>query len=299
MPSRSASRACVVDPVFDRDHRESRRRRACRSPGSSVDGPVEPWQPPRLFTPMTKKRSVSIGLPGPIMLSHQPTLSGSSGVVAGDVMEAFERMADQDRVGFVGVERAVGFVDQLVGGQQGAAGELQRVGEARELRLDHADGAAAGLAGAGIGAAGGGGEGGHGGVAAIRRGRRAAVTVPRTAGPERIFITGPPFRLCPDRCSSVFRTGGRRTTGTFFSLVAASPTRPGDQRAFPGAGAIARRRRGEPQKQREIPENRENCRTSVRFGSMRTLACPASRRLPPLPVPPRAAPPQPPPVRKT
>ena len=41
-------------------------------------GPVEPWQPPRLFTPITKKRSVSIALPGPIMLSHQPSFFGLS-----------------------------------------------------------------------------------------------------------------------------------------------------------------------------------------------------------------------------
>ncbi len=45
----------------------------------SIDpGPVDPWQPPRLFMPITKKRSVSIGFPGPIMLSHQPTFFGSS-----------------------------------------------------------------------------------------------------------------------------------------------------------------------------------------------------------------------------
>jgi hypothetical protein len=45
----------------------------------SIDaGPVDPWQPPTLFTPITKKRSVSIGLPGPIMLSHQPIFFGSS-----------------------------------------------------------------------------------------------------------------------------------------------------------------------------------------------------------------------------
>ena len=37
-------------------------------------GPVEPKQEPRLLTPMTKKRSVSTGLPGPTMLSHQPSL---------------------------------------------------------------------------------------------------------------------------------------------------------------------------------------------------------------------------------
>jgi len=42
--------------------------------GSIDIGPVEPKQEPGLFTPMTKKRLVSTGLPGPIMLSHQPTL---------------------------------------------------------------------------------------------------------------------------------------------------------------------------------------------------------------------------------
>ena len=46
--------------------------------GLIVSGPDEPKQLPRLLTPTTKKRSVSSGLPGPTMLSHQPTLSGSS-----------------------------------------------------------------------------------------------------------------------------------------------------------------------------------------------------------------------------
>ncbi|MCY1310314.1 hypothetical protein D9M70_604920 [compost metagenome] len=41
--------------------------------GFTCMGPVEPKQDPRLLTPMTKKRSVSTGLPGPIMLSHQPS----------------------------------------------------------------------------------------------------------------------------------------------------------------------------------------------------------------------------------
>ena len=36
-------------------------------------GTVEPKQEPRLLTPITKKRSVSTGLPGPTMLSHQPS----------------------------------------------------------------------------------------------------------------------------------------------------------------------------------------------------------------------------------
>ena len=40
--------------------------------GSSDIGPVEPKQLPRLLMPMTKKRSVSTGLPGPTMFDHQP-----------------------------------------------------------------------------------------------------------------------------------------------------------------------------------------------------------------------------------
>ncbi len=35
-------------------------------------GPLEPWQPPRLFGQTTKKRLVSMGLPGPMQFSHQP-----------------------------------------------------------------------------------------------------------------------------------------------------------------------------------------------------------------------------------
>jgi hypothetical protein len=41
--------------------------------GLTCIGPVEPKQEPRLLTPMTKKRSVSTGLPGPIMVSHHPS----------------------------------------------------------------------------------------------------------------------------------------------------------------------------------------------------------------------------------
>ena len=37
-------------------------------------GPVDPKQLPKLLTPTTKNRSVSTGLPGPTILSHQPSL---------------------------------------------------------------------------------------------------------------------------------------------------------------------------------------------------------------------------------
>ncbi|HXS31806.1 MAG TPA: hypothetical protein VN755_13295 [Steroidobacteraceae bacterium] len=41
-------------------------------------GPVEPKQLPSEFTHITKKRSVSMARPGPIIFSHQPS-SGFSG----------------------------------------------------------------------------------------------------------------------------------------------------------------------------------------------------------------------------
>ena len=37
-------------------------------------GPVEPMQLPTMLAQITWKRSVSIGLPGPIIRSHQPGL---------------------------------------------------------------------------------------------------------------------------------------------------------------------------------------------------------------------------------
>ena len=46
--------------------------------GSVLDGPVLPWQPPRLFTPTTKKRLVSMTLPGPTTFSHHPGLASSA-----------------------------------------------------------------------------------------------------------------------------------------------------------------------------------------------------------------------------
>ena len=40
--------------------------------GSTVDGPVLPIHPPRTLLHITKKILVSIILPGPIRISHQP-----------------------------------------------------------------------------------------------------------------------------------------------------------------------------------------------------------------------------------
>ena len=41
--------------------------------GSIELGPVVPWQPPSRFAEMTKNRSVSSGLPGPMIDAHQPS----------------------------------------------------------------------------------------------------------------------------------------------------------------------------------------------------------------------------------
>ena len=63
------------------------------------------------------------------MLSHQPTLSGCVGVVAGDVVRGVERVADEHGVRFRRVQPAVGFVDQVVGVERRAALEVQRLVE--------------------------------------------------------------------------------------------------------------------------------------------------------------------------
>ena len=63
-------------------------------------GPVEPMQPPRTLGQMTKKRSVSMGLPGPTIVSHQPGLPVTGWSLA-DVLVAGQRMADQHGIGFL------------------------------------------------------------------------------------------------------------------------------------------------------------------------------------------------------
>ena len=72
IPSLSASRACAMT-------QSSTVKTGKAAPhgrfvaGLIEAGPVDPKQEPRLLTPITKKMLVSTGLPGPTMLSHQPT----------------------------------------------------------------------------------------------------------------------------------------------------------------------------------------------------------------------------------
>ena len=68
------------------------------------------------------------------------------GVPAGDVMMAGQRVADENGVRAVGVQRAVGFVDQFPLGKGGAGGQRERLVEDMPLCLDRADAAALGHA---------------------------------------------------------------------------------------------------------------------------------------------------------
>src|SRR5690606_23536104 len=116
--------------------------------GLMLDGPVEPWQPPRLFRLTTKKRLVSMALPGPMQASHQPgtrsssppaitakmTASPAGGMVAG------QRMANQHRVAGAGVQLPVGFIDQFIFRQAPPARQGQGLGKYVALRRDQADG---------------------------------------------------------------------------------------------------------------------------------------------------------------
>src|SRR5262245_17145718 len=70
MPRRSASATSTTtwSRIVMRGNRDPYGR---PSPASDA-GPVVPWQPPSTFGHTTKKRSVSMGAPGPIIPSHHP-----------------------------------------------------------------------------------------------------------------------------------------------------------------------------------------------------------------------------------
>jgi len=79
-----------------------------------LEGPVEPWQPPRLFKPMTKNLSVSMACPAHHVVPPADVLL-VVGVIAGHMVMS-ERRADQDGVGLAGIQFAVSFVHQFITG---------------------------------------------------------------------------------------------------------------------------------------------------------------------------------------
>ena len=60
------------------------------------------------------------------------------GIQAGDMVVPRQRMADQDGVGFGGIQRAVGLINQVEGRHDGAAAQFERRVEMGALRLDDA-----------------------------------------------------------------------------------------------------------------------------------------------------------------
>src|SRR5215207_9904520 len=71
MPSASAS--ATSSATWSRMVVTGKRDPNARPSGASDDGPVVPWQPPSTLGHTTKKRSVSMAHPGPMVPSHQPT----------------------------------------------------------------------------------------------------------------------------------------------------------------------------------------------------------------------------------
>ena len=74
---------------------------------------MEPLHPPRLLQQTTKNRRVSMGLPGPMAVSHQPIFTQISMVITRGVMITRKGMANQHRIAVGGIELTIGLVDQL------------------------------------------------------------------------------------------------------------------------------------------------------------------------------------------
>ena len=148
-----------VDPVLDGDHREVA---APRPPGVRVErqGPRGAEAAAEVVHADDEEALRVERLARPDHVVPPADVVLVAGVVPGHVVRRVQRVADEHRVGLVGVERAVRLVRQLEPRQPLPARELQRLGELRELRLDDADGPARRGRGGG-GAAGGGGERGH------------------------------------------------------------------------------------------------------------------------------------------
>ena len=89
-------------------------------------GPVVPMQAPSTLVQMTKKRSVSIGLPA---ADHRgpPALRAGDGVAIGDMLVGRERVADEHGVRLFRIELAIGLVGDLEGCEVHPAVEPQGI----------------------------------------------------------------------------------------------------------------------------------------------------------------------------
>ncbi len=86
------------------------------------------------MTPMTKNRFGIERLAGADHVVPPARVAGVLAVGTGNVVRCIERMADQHRVGAIGVQRSVCFIHQRVTGNLRAALQWQRRREEHGLR---------------------------------------------------------------------------------------------------------------------------------------------------------------------
>ena len=101
-------------------------------------GPDEPMQPPTTFGQITK---IALGIDRPAGADHGLPPAGLAGdrMLVDDVLIAGQRMADQNRIAAVGIERAVGLIGDLPRREIDAGVEPQRLarGKAHHRRMRH------------------------------------------------------------------------------------------------------------------------------------------------------------------
>ena len=177
MPRRSASRACAStqSSTVTSGKSEPHGRPVAEFFDS---GPVEPKQLPRLLTPMTKKTLGVERLARPDHVVPPADVVGVVGVVAGDVVRRVQRVADQDGVGAVVVQLAIGLVGEFVVVERPAAGQLQRPVEIRGVGHDRTHRARQARRG-GARSVGRGGRRGH----RVDRVAKSPASLPRLDGP--------------------------------------------------------------------------------------------------------------------
>ncbi len=127
------------NPVFDGHEGEAR---AIGCSGRRVDGggPGAAVAATEIVHTDHKEFARIEGLAGADEVVPPADIVGRIGVVTGHMVRAGQRMAHQHRIAAVGIELAVGLIDQFIFFETTAAGEQERLGEALRFRCDDTDG---------------------------------------------------------------------------------------------------------------------------------------------------------------
>ncbi len=185
MPSVSASAASTT--TWSRIVMAGKREPYGTPVTGSIDaGPVVPWQPPSTLGQTTKNRSVSTGLPGPTMSSHQPVCRWPGPAGPATWLSPVSAWSTSTALSCVRVQRSPGLVRDGHGREASAGLEhvTARLEQRRELPVS---GRVARSPGAGD--------------RNVGRGRHAPITLRALCGPESRFEVGldVPDRLDADR----------------------------------------------------------------------------------------------------